>query len=129
MPAPLFDRIDTVILRVADYRTAAAWYQTHLALEIAFDDPEERLAVMGVGTGTSLTLWQWKPGENDRSADAASAFPIFAASDAAGRRERLAASGVRCSELIAGEGVRYFTFWDLDGNRLEACEVTEENGE
>lgn len=78
-----------------------------------------------MGTGTSLTLWERKPGEHGPSAESAGTFPIFAVTDAAGRSESLAAGGVRCSEIVEGEGVCYFTFWDLDGNRLEACEIVD----
>jgi catechol 2,3-dioxygenase-like lactoylglutathione lyase family enzyme len=124
--SPLFDRIDTFILRVADYQKAAEWYRTHLGLTTIYEDAGQRLAVLGLSSGTSLTLWEWVE-EEPRPADGnTAAYPIFAASDATGQRNQLAASGVRTSTLSEEPGVRFFTFWDLDGNRLEACEIVAE---
>jgi catechol 2,3-dioxygenase-like lactoylglutathione lyase family enzyme len=120
---PLFNRIDTVILRVRDYKAAASWYQHHLGCDIAFDDPGERLAVMALGTGTSLTLWEWEADDVPPAGGTAGAFPILAAADASSQRAELESRGVRTSSLAESPGVRFFSFWDLDGNRLEACEV------
>ena len=122
--ATLFTRIDTVLLRVRDHAAAIAWYEEQLGLTPAFTDPAERLSVLDVGEGASLTLWELKPDEPDPPRDGAGTFPIFATEDAASAHRRLAESGVRVSEVSESPGVRFFTFWDLDGNRLEACEVT-----
>ena len=124
-PTPLFDRLDTIILRVRDLERACAWYAATLGLRAAFEDPAEGLAVLPVGDTTSLTLWQLKPGETMPAPDAAGAFPIFAATDAAAARQVVLQRGARVDELVDGPGVRFFSFWDVDGNRLEACQVLE----
>lgn len=121
-PAPLFDRLDTVVLRVADCEAAVAWYGAALGLSPAFVDAAEGLAVLGL-QGCALTLWQRKPGEAPSAASAATAFPIFAADDAAAVHATLQARGVRVDALVEGDGVRFFPFFDLDGNRLEVCQV------
>lgn len=120
---PLFDRIDTCILRVADCEAAVAWYAAALGLQASFTDPAERLAVLPLAHGTSLTLWQCKAGEPAPDRDAPGAFPIFATQDAAASREELQRRGVRVGKLLESPGVRYFDFQDLDGNRFEACQV------
>lgn len=120
---PLFDRIDTFILRVADYQAAVAWYAAALGLQASFTDPDERLAVLPLAHGTSLTLWQRKAGEPAPDRDASGPFPIFATPDAATSREELKRRGVYVGNLSESAGVRYFDFRDLDGNRLEACQV------
>lgn len=120
---PLFDQIDTFILRVADLEAAVAWYAAMLGLQAAYTDPVERLAVLPLAQGASLTLWQRKAGEPAPDPGAQGAFPIFATADAAAALEALKGRGARAGGLVEGAGVRYFQFQDLDGNRLEACEV------
>lgn len=121
-PAPLFRRIDTVILRVSNLETAVRWYESVLGLPSVHRDEAVRLAVLALD-GTSLTLWERGAGEAAPAADAAGTYPIFATGDAAGARERLVARGVAAGPLETGEGVRFFRFEDPDGNVLEACEV------
>lgn len=121
-PAPLFRRIDTVILRVADLSAAVEWYDAALGLRPVYRDDAARLAVLALD-GTSLTLWEREGGEELRPSPAT--FPIFAADDAADARARLLARGVSVGPLEVGEGVTFFRFTDPDGNELEACEVAE----
>ena len=110
---PLFERIDTVILRVRDYEAAADWYAERLGLQAMYTDPVEGLVVLPFD-GHSLTLWQLKAGEALPPRGTCVPFPIFE-----GEEPR----NVREAQLRDGGGVRYFSFWDLDGNRLEACQV------
>jgi catechol 2,3-dioxygenase-like lactoylglutathione lyase family enzyme len=117
----MFSRIDTVIVRVRDARQATAWYSATLGLSPVYDDAAEGLTVLGLD-GTSLTLWQFKPDEV-RSAPTGNSFPIFAVVDAAAAHAQLSARGVAVEPVQDGPGVRYFGFRDLDGNRLEACQV------
>jgi catechol 2,3-dioxygenase-like lactoylglutathione lyase family enzyme len=121
----LFSRIDTVILRVHDHAAAVAWYEQQLGLTAVFTDPAERLSVLEIGDGATLTLWERKADEAEPDAGHAGTFPIFSTEDALATHRRLAESGVRVSEVNESPGVRYFTFWDLDGNRLEACELSD----
>ena len=120
---PLFDQIDTFVIRVTDYEAAVAWYAATLGLRASFTDPAEGLAVLPLAHGTSLTLWQCKTGECAPARGAPAAFPIFATPDAAAALAELKCRGVRAGSLVEGAGVRYFDFQDLDGNRLEACQV------
>jgi GTP diphosphokinase / guanosine-3',5'-bis(diphosphate) 3'-diphosphatase len=117
------DGIDTVLLRVHDLDTAAAWYETRLGLARTFADPAERLVVLDVGGATSLTLWALKRGEVPVPAEAARPFPIFRVSDARAAWSRLRDRGVAVGELAAANGVTSFQFRDPDGNVLEACQV------
>ena len=118
-----FTRIDTIVLRVTDYSAASDWYCTNLGFTVVFADPDEGLAVLALGQGTSLTLWQLRPGEAGPKDSSGCPFPIIASSDASAQRRELMARGIRTSDLTELPGLRFFSFWDLDGNRLEACEV------
>ncbi|HEX3158345.1 MAG TPA: VOC family protein [Gemmatimonadaceae bacterium] len=117
----MFSRLDTLILRVRDLTAAQTWYAETLGLEAAFVDETEGLAVLGLD-GTSLTLWALKPGERAATGGSGS-YPIFGVADAAAAHARLAERGVAAEALQTAPGVRFFGFHDLDGNRLEACEV------
>lgn len=117
----MFSRLDTLILRVHDLSAARTWYAATLGLTAVYVDEAEGLAVLGL-EGTSLTLWQLKPGE--AMVDSATApYPIFSVADAAAAQTLLRERGTAAGALQVGPGVRFFSFRDLDGNRLEACEV------
>lgn len=117
----MFSRLDTVILRVRDLKAAQAWYAQTLELKATYVDEAEGLAVLGL-EGTSLTLWQLKPGETLASIGSGT-YPIFVVADVGAAHERLRSRGAAVDPLQTGPGVRFFSFRDLDGNRLEACEV------
>lgn len=116
----MFTRLDTVIVRVRDLAAALQWYATKLDLHPVYEDAQQGLAVLGLGEGTSLTLWSLHAGE---APGPSSTYPILAVADASGARERLVAAGVAADPVVEAPGVRYFRFTDLDGNPLEACEV------
>jgi catechol 2,3-dioxygenase-like lactoylglutathione lyase family enzyme len=117
----MFSHIDTVIVRVRDVGRAVQWYSLTLGLAAVYSDPDEGLTVLGL-KGTSLTLWQLKPHEQGTEPSGRS-FPIFSVADAAAAHRHLVGHGATVEPLQEGPGVRFFTFSDLDGNRLEACQV------
>jgi len=119
---PLFERIDTVILRVRDYEAAADWYAESLGLRAVHTDPVEGLVVLPFD-GHSLTLWQVKPGETLPPQGTCVPFPIFVAADVAALHAELQSRGVAVESIRNAGGVPFFSFWDLDGNRLEACQA------
>lgn len=98
---PLFERIDTVILRVRDYEAAADWYAERLGLQPAYTDPVEGLVVLPFD-GHSLTLWQLKSGETLPSRGTCVPFPIFVTADAAALHAELQARGVAVEQLQDG---------------------------
>ena len=119
---PLFERIDTIILRVRDYEAAADWYIEKLGLKATYTDATQGLAVLAFD-GHSLTLWQLKPGEVLPPRGTCVPFPIFVAADAAALHAELQGRGVAVEGIQEGGGVRFFSFSELDGNRLEACQM------
>jgi catechol 2,3-dioxygenase-like lactoylglutathione lyase family enzyme len=121
----LFYRIDSVVIRVQDRAAAVEWYRTRLGFRVLFEDRAAGIAVLDMGRGDSLALWQLRPDEVGAAPDMASTFPVFEATDAAAQRTELIARGVATSELRDLSRLRCFTFWDLDGNRLEACQLIE----
>lgn len=114
----LFKGIDTVIIRVSNLDRSLSWYRDKLGLEVQFEDPGLRLAVLDTGGASSLTLW-----ETIEPVSPASVFPILKTFDAQECRTQLRAAGVETGDLLEDPGVKYFTFCDPDGNKLEACQV------
>ena len=119
----LLQGIDTVIIRVSDIEISKDWYQKKLGLLPVWDDPQMNLVVLDTNSATSLTLWQTK---KKISIDQETAsYPIFKTPDASALREALIISGIQVGEIIQDEHVKYFFFYDPDGNILEACQVHE----
>lgn len=119
----LLQGIDTVIIRVSDIEVSKDWYQEKLGLLPVWDDPQMHLVVLDTNSATSLTLWQTK---KKISIDQETAsYPIFKTPDASALREALIVSGIQVGEIIQDEHVKYFFFYDPDGNILEACQVHE----
>ncbi len=118
----LFSKIDTVIMRIRRLEDAQKWYEENLGLEVGYRDAKERLVVFRVGGDTGLTVYEWKTGEGAAPSDAPGSFPIFYPHDLDEAHRRLSERGVRTGPIIGdGQGTRWFSFYDLDGNRLEAC--------
>jgi catechol 2,3-dioxygenase-like lactoylglutathione lyase family enzyme len=120
-----FTRLDSIVLRVRSRQAAVAWYRATLGVQVLFEDASEGMAILGVGQGSSLTLWELSPDEEGAFDEKPGAFPILEAIDAREHRLHLQGLGVLTSGLREVPGLRCFTFWDLDGNRLDACEVVE----
>jgi catechol 2,3-dioxygenase-like lactoylglutathione lyase family enzyme len=119
---PLVGRLDTIIIRVRDWEAAADWYAEKLGFKASHTDPAQGFAVVPFNDHT-LTIWQLKPGEELPPRGSAVPYPILVTSDAEALQAALLARDVSVGPIEDVEGVRYFTFWDPDGNRLEACQV------
>ena len=64
-----------------------------------FTDPVQCLVVLHFGHGTTLTLWQFRPGESLPDDPQPCPFPVVATTDAVAQRIDLAGRGVRTSGL------------------------------
>ena len=117
----LLQGIDTVIVRVKDIETSRKWYREKLGLSPLWDDPNMKLTVLQTNGTTSLTLWQ--TGEEISTNRETASYPIFKTPDASALKDQLQTRGVETGDVIEDEYVRYFFFYDPDGNILEACQV------
>jgi hypothetical protein len=112
------------VLRVRDCMASVEWYQECLGFRVLFEDRDKGVAVLAVGPEDTVTLWQLASDERTASTDPSRPFLVFEALDAAAERLQLVGRGVRASNLRpVSRNLQCFTFWDLDGNRLDACEV------
>jgi len=115
--------IDKVIIRVFDIARSRDWYKTILGFEESLEDLKYKLIVFDTGSPTSLTIW-----ETDRNIaieKETTTYIIFKTKDANAMRLELKNKGVLVDQLIEDDFVKYFFFYDLDGNILEACQVIE----
>lgn len=119
----LLQGIDTVIVRVSQIESSKQFYVGKLGLVPIWDDPATKLVVLDTKGPTSLTLWQTekKPAIDPDTAS----YPIFKTPDASALRQELLARGIEAGEISQDEHVKFFFFYDPDGNVLEACEVHE----
>lgn len=119
----LLHGIDTVIVRVSNIEASKDWYVNKLGLAPIWDDPKTKLVVLDTKSPTSLTLWQTEQTVMVNRETAS--YPIFRTPDAELLRQELLNRGVEVGETIQDDYVKYFFFYDPDGNVLEACQVHE----
>jgi len=117
----LIQGIDTIIVRVSNIEKLKAWYQDKLGFTALWYDHDMKLVVLDTNGAVSLTLWQTDK-KIERQRETAS-YPIFKTKDASKLREDLQNKGIPVEQIISDEHVKYFFFFDPDGNVLEACEV------
>ncbi len=119
----LFRKVDTVILRVSDLDKAREWYREKLGVRELFGKKQDNLIVVSVGGDTSLTLWQMNPGQELAPSNKLGSFPILMSDDVRKAYRTLTERGVKTEPVQSGGSVQWFAFFDLDGNRIEVCEV------
>ncbi|HEY1023306.1 MAG TPA: VOC family protein, partial [Flavisolibacter sp.] len=117
----LFQGIDTVILRVSNIDISREWYVAKLELTVQYEDKNLKLVVLATKSTTSLTLWQTEDVMTVNPNTAS--YPIFKTPDAQALQMALSERGIQVGEIIQDAYVRYFIFYDPDGNILEACQV------
>ena len=113
--------IDTLVIRVSNIVSARKWYQEVMGLTPVWNDPDNNLIVLETGGMTSLTLWQTD--DSIQSNKATSSYPIFKTTEIELARQHLQEKGVKVGDLIDETLLKYFFFYDEDGNMLEACQV------
>jgi catechol 2,3-dioxygenase-like lactoylglutathione lyase family enzyme len=113
--------IDTVILRVSDIEKSKEWYTQKLGLKEIHQDQKLKLVVLDTFSPTSLTIWETE--ETIEPNPQATTYPIFRTSDANDAHRQLKERDVLVGNLITDHVVTYFTFYDVDNNVLEVCQV------
>lgn len=112
---------DSVIVRVFDLLKSKEWYRTVLGLKVSIEDFKYKLVVFDTGSHTTLTLW-----ETDRNISIdreTTSYIIFNVLDAIATRNELQGKGVIVDRLIESDFVKYFFFYDPDGNIIEVCQI------
>jgi CspA family cold shock protein len=120
--AGIFDALNMVVVRVRDLTQARNWYERVLELKVAEDNSSGQTVVLDLGRGANLCLWQLGQDETLAGTDVASAFPNFRTGDVDGVHGKLEGLGVTVTPLKDSGGVKWFSFYDPDGNRIDVVQ-------
>lgn len=112
---------ESVTIRVSNILRSREWYQSRLGFPVIFEEPKKSKVIIDTGSATSITLWQAE--EKISETKKTTSYIIFNTTDAQSTQEELMAKGVKVEDLIVADFVKYFFFYDPDGNVLEACQV------
>ena len=121
---PILEGIDTIIIRVSNYLLSKKWYEEKLGLVVIFEDHNSKLVAFETGSPTSLTIWQTN--EKVKVFSERNSYPVFRTSDAEKLFVELSKKNVKIEPLIEAEGIKFFRFYDPDGNLMEVCEVLDD---
>lgn len=120
--AGIFDALNMVVMRVKDLRVARAWYERVLELHVSEENNAGQTVVLDLGRGANLCLWQLGADETLATAPTAAAFPNFRTGDVDGTHSKLEGLGVHVTPLRDTGGVKWFSFFDPDGNRIDVMQ-------
>ena len=120
--AGIFDALNMVVMRVRDLNSARAWYERVLELRPAEGGSAGPTITLDLGRGANLCLWQLGPDETLATAPTAAAFPNFRTGDVDGTHGKLEALGVHVTPLRDTGGMKWFSFFDPDGNRIDVMQ-------
>ena len=113
----IFQHIDTVFVPSKDIDKAFKWYEEVLGGTPGWRSENGEYQSLKFGQ-TALTLFQTNEDKYFEPRRAAYNFYVPSAQEA---YDHLRKHDVKVEE-IAEYDVKYFAFYDLDGNRLEVCE-------
>jgi CspA family cold shock protein len=120
--AGIFDALNMVVMRVRDLNSARAWYERVLELHPAEGGSSGPTITLDLGRGANLCLWQVGPDETLANTQTATSFPNFRTGDVEGIHGKLEGLGVTVTPLQDAGGVKWFTFYDPDGNRIDVMQ-------
>ena len=112
-----------MILRVTDLEKSRRWYEEKLGLVAGFVGEKEPIVVFKIGkTPTSLTIYELKTNEKPPvKGESKHSWPIFYSKDIKKSHETLKSKDVRVDKIEGDSESQWFSFYDSDGNKLEAC--------
>lgn len=120
--AGIFDALNMVVIRVRELASARAWYERVLELRVSEDNSSGQTVVLDLGRGPNLCLWQIGQDESLPGSGVAAAFPNFRSGDVDGVHAKLEGLGVSVTPLKDSGGVKWFSFYDPDGNRIDVVQ-------
>ena len=120
--AGIFDALNMIVMRVRDLNSARAWYERVLELHPTDAANAGPTITLDLGRGANLCLWQLGPDEALANTQTATSFPNFRTGDVNGLHTKLEGLGVSVSPLQDAGGVKWFTFYDPDGNRIDVMQ-------
>lgn len=127
--AGIFNRLDTIIVRVKNLEESKNWYIENLSFFPVYSDEESKIAVFDMAGTTTLTLWQLEEDEPGGTRNQGNTYAVFNCDNAEQVFKSLKKKGVFVDSFAASEEVSLFNFYDPDGNKFEVIEINEKAGE
>lgn len=127
--AGIFNRLDTLIVRVKNIEASKKWYIENLNFFPVYSDDESKITVFDLAGTTTLTLWQLEEDESAGTINQGNTYAVFNCDDAEQVFKSLKKKGVTVDNFAASEDVSLFNFYDPDGNKFEVIEIKEKNDE
>lgn len=127
--AGIFNRLDTVIVRVKNLEESKNWYIENLSFFPVYSDDESKIVVFDLAGTTTLTLWQVDENETTKEQNQGNTYAVFNSDNAEQIFKSLKKKGVVVDNFAASEDVSLFNFYDQDGNKFEVIEINEKDGE
>lgn len=122
----IFDEFHAVLVPVTDMARSRKFYEETLGLKPCKVHPKGKSpTIYPLGGTAHLCLYDpsdvMEPG---RSSDGG-AFPNFRSVDLERTHSELISKGVDCHSILQSPTLRWFSFHDPDGNRIDVCEYDE----
>ena len=125
-PAGIFREQHACVIRVEDFAAMVDWYTGVLEIEPVRIIPDISMAILNLPGPSYLCLYQ-PPGEVPRilEEELPKCLVNWRVDDLTATREKLLAKGVKCGEVMGGEGLEVFSFFDPEGTRHDCCAYDE----
>ncbi len=127
--AGIFNRLDTIIVRVKNLEESKNWYIENLSFFPVYSDEESKIVVFDLAGTTTLTLWQIDENETLNNINRGNTYAVFNCDNAEQIYKSLKKKGIVVDNFTTSEDVSLFNFYDPDGNKFEIIEINEKDGE
>jgi len=123
--AGIFNRLDTIIIRVRELGPAKQWYIENLNFFPLYSDEESRIVVFDMAGTTTLTLWEKELQADPANKAASASYAVFNCDNIEEVHRSLKKKGVHVTELTLTDDFSMFQFYDLDNNLFEVLQISE----
>ena len=127
--AGIFNRLDTLIIRVKNLEEAKKWYIENLGFFPVYSDDVSKIVVFDLAGTTTMTLWEMNESEIAGTVNQGNAYAVFNCDNAEQLFKSLKKKGVSVDNFVSSEDVSLFNFYDPDGNKFEVIEINDKDSE
>ena len=118
----IFTEVHAVVVPVSDMDESRKFFEGILGLTPRKILPEGFMTVYGTGGPTNICLYDAVSAGDKPGYARQGCFANFRTDDIEATRRHLVSNKVKCSSIVAGDVLSFFTFYDPDGNRFDVCQ-------